>query len=258
MAAVNRLKPFVTRLPIRAGFLYGGRMISYQWIKLYIETLHDHKMASLSDRLWRRAVECFMFAGEVGNGGELPPIDAMAWVLHSDIEQLETEFFHLCEVGILSQIDGVYHVTNFSKRQSKISGADRIKNYRDRKKKQEYYDTETEMKQDGNECVTECYTDKNRIDKNREDKTHASILQIQEMAGTLNPDYYKEFQELFTIYDDADVLDCARWAFLDKKMPITKGTQSMWTALKRGWGKVNNKKKPASLSGYTEVKLGEL
>ena len=148
-------------------------MISYQWIKLYIETLHDPKMGKLSDRLWRRAVECFMLAGELGNGGELPPIDKMAWTLRATVEQLETEFFNLCETGILSQVDGVYFVTSFSKRQAKIDGADRIKNYRERKKKLEYYEDETEVKRDGNEGVTTCYTDKNRIDidkiKNRVD-----------------------------------------------------------------------------------------
>ena len=220
-------------------------MISYQWIKLYIETLHDPKMGRLSDRLWRRAIECFMLAGELGNGGELPPIDKIAWTLRSSIEQLETEFFNLCEVGILSQIDGVYHVTSFNKRQAKIDGADRIKNWRDRQKKQEYYDGETEdvtdVKRECNDGVTSRYTDKIRIDKNRID-INAMINEIGEMAGTMNTDYYKDFEELFELYDHKDVMGAAEWAFKRKKLNIMTGSQAMWSALKKGWNRESTNK----------------
>jgi hypothetical protein len=42
------------------------------WIKLYLEILDDPKMGALSDRLYRRAIEMFLMAGELENKGYLP------------------------------------------------------------------------------------------------------------------------------------------------------------------------------------------
>jgi len=210
-------------------------MISYQWIKLYIETLHDPKMGKLSDRLWRRAVECFLLAGELGNGGELPPIDKMSWTLRSDVEQLETEFFNLCEVGILSHIDGVYYVTSFSKRQAKIDSADRIKNFRERKKKLDYYEDETELKRDGNEDVTSRYTDKikNRIDidKNRidievdiDDNYSILVNTFQSATGIMggnNEKWAKSFAEYLRMGVQPDEIKEAVATLAEKGYTIT-------------------------------------
>lgn len=54
-------------------------MAAKYWIKLYHEILHDPKMGRLPDNLWRRCIELFLLAGELGaevdedDKGHLPP-----------------------------------------------------------------------------------------------------------------------------------------------------------------------------------------
>jgi hypothetical protein len=115
-------------------------MASNYWIKLYHEALHDPKMCRLSDRLYRRAIELFLMAGETAKDGILPPVADIAWSLRVNEEILETELYELQKVGILSQVDGEWLVTNFAKRQAKISDEERAKQYRERKRKEEYYE----------------------------------------------------------------------------------------------------------------------
>lgn len=59
-------------------------MPSFYWIKLYHEILNDPKMGRLSDRLWRRCIECFLMAGQQCDGGYLPSVADMAWTLRTD------------------------------------------------------------------------------------------------------------------------------------------------------------------------------
>ena len=142
-------------------------MPSYYWIKLYHEINDDAKMGRLSDRLFRRSIQFFLLAGELDDGGHLPEIQDIAWRLRCDQEQLETEMIELQDCRILSKIDGRWLVTKFVERQAPISGAERVANYRDRKRKSNYYETQPLHSSD--EDVTKRYTDID-IDKIRRDK----------------------------------------------------------------------------------------
>ena len=104
-------------------------------------------MGKLTDRLFRRTIELILIAGRHGEEGYLPPLDAIAWVLRCDQEQLETEMFNLAQYGILSQTDGRWTVTNYAKRQAPIDGNIRTQEWRKRKLK-------TQMSQDGDGVVT--------------------------------------------------------------------------------------------------------
>lgn len=137
-------------------------MASYYWIKLYHEILDDAKMGRLPDRLWRRVIECFLMAGEEHDDGWLPSLDDMAWRLRTNPEQLKKELSELAEVGILERKEGRWFVVNFADRQSAESSAERVRRYRERKRKREYYEDETPEQQESNEPVTNRYTD---IDK---------------------------------------------------------------------------------------------
>lgn len=108
------------------------------WIKLWIELLHDPKMALLSDRLWRRAVECFLMAGERGDDGFLPSLDEMAWLLRLNKEVLESELVDLQNAGILNMIDGCWLVVAFEERQRPSTSAERSKQHRKRNKQKQY------------------------------------------------------------------------------------------------------------------------
>lgn len=132
-------------------------MPSKYWIKLYHEILDDPKMGRLSDRLFRRTIEFFLLAGEVDRDGELPPLPDIAWRLRTDDEQLETEMIELQRIGILSYSEGEWVVTKFADRQSAVSGAERVARYRQRKRQDEYY--ETDPLPISNDDVTDRYTD---------------------------------------------------------------------------------------------------
>ena len=144
-------------------------MASKYWIKLYHEILHERKMAQLSDHLWRRSIEFFLFAGEVDDDGALPTLDDMAWTLHQSPELIETDLAELANVGIVDQRGGRWFVTNFSKRQAKMDKAEYMRRLRNERQKDEYYQGDTEQLPDSYQPVTNSNTDKIRIDKNRKE-----------------------------------------------------------------------------------------
>jgi DnaD/phage-associated family protein len=131
------------------------------WIKLYIEMLNDRKVARLSTHLRWRMVECFLLAGLMDKGGELPPVDEAAWLLRLPVEQLEADWLQLVDAGILGlwdtatsgQDEDGYYVVNFEKRQAPASDRERAAEHRKRKHRDEYYGV-TEPSQAGHDAVT--------------------------------------------------------------------------------------------------------
>jgi hypothetical protein len=102
------------------------------WIKLYLEILTDPKMGRMPDWLWRRAIELFLLAGENGNDGLLQPVPDMAWRLRTSEEKLTESLRSLSEVGVVHETPEGWVVTNFSKRQERVEGAERTRLYRER------------------------------------------------------------------------------------------------------------------------------
>lgn len=106
--------------------------MSKYWIKLYYEILDNHKMGRLTDRLFRRAIECFLIAGDNKKCGELPHVEQMAWRLRCNERELENELVELEKRGILNQEDGKYFVTNFSAYQMAMSDSQRARRWREK------------------------------------------------------------------------------------------------------------------------------
>lgn len=122
------------------------------WVKLYHEVLNDPKMGRLTDRLWRRVIECFLLAGEQGEGGYLPSVEDMAWTLRCDAGRLEAELAQIAEkTGIVEKrttdVPGQvrWFVVNFEARQAAVAPAERKARQRARERKERY---------DGHEYVT--------------------------------------------------------------------------------------------------------
>lgn len=118
------------------------------WIKLYHEILDDPKMATLPDRLWRRTIEIFLIAGKLSpdKSGQLPETNQIAWLLRMSTDDLSMDLNQLSNAGIIKKNTEGWKVVNFEKRQSAVSNAERIQQYRDRKRKQEYYGDVTNVK----------------------------------------------------------------------------------------------------------------
>ena len=110
------------------------------WIKLYIEIIDDPKMATLPDRLWRRAIELFLLAGKLSHKtGQLPDVRQLAWCLRMSSEDLEQDLVELEKINIIAKNAEGWIVKNFVKRQDRLSDAERQKIKRERDRKQSYY-----------------------------------------------------------------------------------------------------------------------
>ena len=129
-------------------------MPSKYWFKLYHEILDDPKMGQISDRLYRRCIELFALAGDYDQDGLLPEIEDIAWRLRLPVDELIKDIADLQALNIITSNDDGLVVTNFSKRQEPIPGAERVKSFRERKRKEQYYGNEP-----GNDDVTYRYTD---------------------------------------------------------------------------------------------------
>jgi hypothetical protein len=112
-------------------------MPSNYWIKLYHEILHDPKMCRLTDRLYRRTIELFLLAGETDKEGELPSVGDIAWQLRINQDELETDLADLASFGIVHKEDN-WIVSKFATRQAALPDSERMRLYRERKKKQQY------------------------------------------------------------------------------------------------------------------------
>jgi hypothetical protein len=182
------------------------------WIKLYHEIIDDPKMATMPDRLWRRAVEMFLLAGKLDSTkeGVLPDTRQLAWCLRVDSDTLQTDLEQLHGYGIIEPIANGWLVRNFAVRQASATNAERVKQHRERKQKAEYY---------GNESVTNRYIEQNRTEseQNRADTpaVRELIIAYQDSTGILHaPD-----EDAFTAYRDmvgfnikpADIVEGVKW-----------------------------------------------
>ena len=138
-------------------------MASKYWIKLYHEILHDPKMGKLPDGVWRRAIEMFLLAGELDDDGQLPPIADMAWTLRLDEGVLRKDLDALVEAEIVIETDGHWVVTHFATRQARVPGTQRVKQFRESQRKEEYYG-ERISNEDVTQRSTDKDTDKKRVD----------------------------------------------------------------------------------------------
>ena len=176
-------------------------MPSNYWLKLYHEILHDPKMIRLSDRLYRRTIELFALAGECGGSGDLPSTEDIAVHLRMDTEHLETDLIELAAVGIVSQVDGIWNVTNFEKRQSPATGAERQARFRQKQGKEQYYDAPVERV--SNEPVTKRLQIKDiDIDKIKD-------IDVDIDATSPTARFVQTTGLLFTSLDDSERFDLA-------------------------------------------------
>src|SRR5690606_29755524 len=113
-------------------------MASHFWAKLPHAILDDASMGLLPDRLWRRAVECELLASEQGDGGWLPPVGDMAWRLHVDLAELESELGELAVRAKLEMHEGRWFVVGFAERQAPASASERGRLFRERQREQGY------------------------------------------------------------------------------------------------------------------------
>jgi len=162
-------------------------MASKYWIKLYHEMVDDPKVMTLRPALRWRFIETLLVAGELDEDGYLPTIKEYSWRVRDSEEIVETEFVELLDAGLLSRDDTRFFVTKFAERQAPVTGAERVARYRERKQKDEYY--ETQELPVGNDNDTKRYTDTDTdIDKDTDTDGRGRIFELYEQEiGLLTP-----------------------------------------------------------------------
>ena len=161
---------------------------SYHWMKLWIDILDDFRMGTLPDSLWRRTIEIFLLARTGGGDGQLPPVHEAAWRLRLTPDELEADLIAIEKAtavdgrpGIVQRTGSGWFVTNFVKRQERMSDAERQRRKRER---------DGESSHDGNESVTPRDPDQIRseveADQTTEEEqttTDAAIAPVDAVVG---------------------------------------------------------------------------
>jgi len=178
-------------------------MASKYWIKLYQEILYDRKMVQLDDHLYRRLIECFLMAGEQNEGGYLPSLDDIAFVLRSTNEMIETDLNELIQRGFLEFKEQRYFVRKFAERQSAMSSTERWQRWRDSQRK-EQYEGVTEVKRNSNDSLVDKDKDIDKdididLDKEKNGYGHISTLFEREIAA-LTPQTFNIINEWIDSY----------------------------------------------------------
>lgn len=158
------------------------------WLKLYMEILDDPKMATLPDRLWRRAIELFLIAKRINKEGELPDTAGIAWMLRLDSDDLDLDLKQLATTGIINKTITGWFVVNFKKRQASATSTERVKEFRQREHRNQYYDTEAETHLKRNVSQSRADTEQSRADTEAEGApASASPIIPQNPAGAIMP-----------------------------------------------------------------------
>ena len=141
----------------------------------------------------------FLFAGDNDEGGSIPSIPDMSWILHVDEEQLETDMIELQRLGILSVVDGNWIVTNFAKRQEPLPKKEYMRRVRKETSRDEYYKESDQPVTIGNTDKIRIDTDKD-IDLDRDSVQPDKFTQVQwwieELTGYMIPAQEKEINAL--------------------------------------------------------------
>jgi hypothetical protein len=121
-----------------------------------------------------------LIAGEYNQEGLLPTIEDISWRLRIPENEIIDDLNFLEMNGILTrtETDNIYSVTKFSDRQSAMTGAERIRRFRETQRKDEYYSYSNEP---CNEDVTnrsQIRLDKIRSDKDIEEDYITAFCQI--------------------------------------------------------------------------------
>ena len=118
------------------------------WLKLYTEILDDPKYFRLSDSAKLGMVELMIVAKRLDMDGEVTSIEDVAFYTRRTVEWWTPVFEELSKIEYLVSNGSETIIRKFAERQAAVDGAERIKQFRALKHKQEF------MSRDSNEPVT--------------------------------------------------------------------------------------------------------
>jgi hypothetical protein len=142
--------------------------------------LDDPKIGTLPDWAFRRWIEFLLVAKEYDHGGLLQPVCDLAWRLRLPETAVSEALRALERVGVVRESSDGWLIVNFAKRQAAAESAERVKQYRARKKAQQEaesgivtkrYENETDLQRNVTGSETKGYTDVTKRYNSGEDVT---------------------------------------------------------------------------------------
>lgn len=196
------------------------------WMKLWFDILRDPKMGMLPDRLWRRVIELFLIAGQRGEEGLLPDVPEIAWQLNRSAQSITNDLEKIRKTGIVDiNVDGVWYVTNFKKRNAPVDSAKRIKDFRQRERYEKGNVDVTEVKRECNATVTNRYQEeqKNRITEEQiKDTTTGTTFSdvakaYEDVCGVLNSVTADKLKLAYSEYEPSWIMDALKETAVQNK-----------------------------------------
>lgn len=105
-------------------------MPGHFWLKLYCEMLDDRKIEHMTDHQRWRFIQFLLYAKEIDINGSLGPIEDICWRLRISQEECETLLSEFAAMKITANTPDGWILINFSKRQNRSDGAERIARWR--------------------------------------------------------------------------------------------------------------------------------
>jgi hypothetical protein len=112
------------------------------WLKLYTEILDDPKYFRLSDSARLGMYELMIVAKRVDLDGGIPCIEDVAFYTRRSVEWWEPVFNELSKINYIVSNDGNTIIRKFSERQAKVDDAERMKQSRALKHKNQFVSRE--------------------------------------------------------------------------------------------------------------------
>jgi len=196
------------------------------WMKLWFDILRDPKMGMLPDRLWRRVIELFLIAGQRGEEGLLPDVPEIAWQLNRSAQSITNDLEKIRKTGIVDiNVDGVWYVTNFKKRNAPVDSAKRIKDFRQRERYEKGNVDVTEVKRECNATVTNRYQEEQknrRTEEQIKDTTTGTTFSdvakaYEDVCGVLNSVTADKLKLAYSEYEPSWIMDALKETAVQNK-----------------------------------------
>lgn len=219
-----------------------------QWLRLYADLLNNPKAQTLPGDLFKIWINCLCIAcnaDETFHGTLHETIDETAYALRLSKEDTQEALDRLVSARLLILEDGLYHIVNWDKRQFKSdTSTDRVKAFREKKKKQL-----------GNVSVTPPDTEQNQIQ--RQNRTDKNIEPPEGVSSEVWSDFVKHRKAKRSAITRTALEGIEREALKagwTLEAALSECCQRGWTGFKAEWV---NKDQKGSNNGKSKSQLAD-
>lgn len=112
------------------------------WFRFYNDALNDQKVQTLSLKVFKFWINLLCVSSK--NDGKIPELSSLAFLLRETEKETQKALDELIAAGLVDEVNGQLEPHNWDKRQYKSdNSSNRVKDYRERKSKQQCNVTST-------------------------------------------------------------------------------------------------------------------